>query len=49
MGKLRRDGLIWVLVCAGISVLWGTFFARSTNTWIDFRAVYADPLPDSRA
>lgn len=41
MGKLRRDCLIWVLLCVGISVLWGTFFARSSNAWIDFRAVYA--------
>ncbi len=41
MGKSRRNSLIWVLACAGISVLWGSFFAQSSNAWIDFRAVYA--------
>jgi hypothetical protein len=40
MEKLRRNGLIWVLACAGISSLWGTFFALGGNEWIDFRAVY---------
>ena len=41
MEKLRRDGLIWVLLSIGISALWGTSFAVSENAWIDFRAVYA--------
>lgn len=41
MDKLRRQGLIWVLVCAGLSILWGTSRARSGVAWIDFRAVYA--------
>ncbi len=41
MGNLRRNGLIWVLLCIGISVLWGVSIARSGNAWIDFRAVYA--------
>lgn len=41
MEKLRRQGLICVLVCAGLSILWGTSRARSGVAWIDFRAVYA--------
>jgi hypothetical protein len=41
MGKLRRNGLIWVLVCVGISAVWGTSITRSGCAWIDFRAVYA--------
>ncbi len=41
MGKWRRDGLIWVLLCVAISVLWGISIGRSGNAWIDFRAVYA--------
>jgi hypothetical protein len=41
MEKLRRQGLIWVLLCAGISVLWGTWIARGEDAWVDFRAVYA--------
>lgn len=38
---LWRKGLVWVLLCAGISVLWGTANARAGSAWIDFRAVYA--------
>jgi hypothetical protein len=41
MGRWRRDGLIWVLVCVAISVLWGISIGRGGNAWIDFRAVYA--------
>ncbi len=41
MRSLRRSGLIWVLVCIGISILWGISIARGGNAWIDFRAVYA--------
>ena len=41
MGKWHRDGLIWVLLCVAISVLWGISIGRSGNAWIDFRAVYA--------
>jgi hypothetical protein len=33
--------LIWVLVCAAISVLWGTEIAHTKSAWLDFRAVYA--------
>lgn len=40
MVNMRRQGLIWVLVCAGISILWGTSLARK-GEWIDFRTVYA--------
>jgi len=40
MGNLRRHGLIWVLLCAGISILWGSV-VLSSNAWMDFRAVYA--------
>ena len=39
--NLRRQGLIWVLLCAAVSIVWGTAIARSGNAWIDFRAVYA--------
>ncbi len=41
IGNLRRDGLIWVLLCIGISILWGISIGRGGNAWIDFRAVYA--------
>jgi hypothetical protein len=41
IGNLRRDGLIWVLLCVAISVLWGVSIGRGGNAWIDFRAVYA--------
>lgn len=40
-GKLPRQGLAIVLVCAALSILWGTSIARSSVAWIDFRAVYA--------
>ncbi len=41
VGNLRRNGLIWVLVCILISILWGISIGRGGNAWIDFRAVYA--------
>ncbi|MGO9324100.1 MAG: glycosyltransferase family 87 protein [Terracidiphilus sp.] len=41
MGNLRRQGLIWVLVSIGISVIWGIAIGRRIDAWIDFRAVYA--------
>ena len=30
-----------MLLCVGISILWGTAIGRGGNAWIDFRAVYA--------
>lgn len=39
--NLHRQGLIWVLLCFGISIPWGVSIARGGNAWIDFRAVYA--------
>jgi hypothetical protein len=36
-----RKRLLWVLLCAGISVLWGISIGRGGTEWIDFRAVYA--------
>jgi hypothetical protein len=41
MANLYRKGLLWVLLCTGISILWGVSIARGGNAWIDFRAVYA--------
>ena len=41
MGNLHRRGSIWVLLCIGISILWGISIGRGGNAWIDFRAVYA--------
>ncbi len=41
MGNLRRNGLIWVLLCIGVGSLWGTWNAARGTAWIDFRAVYA--------
>ncbi len=41
MGNLRRNGLVWVLLCAAISILWGISIGRGGNAWIDFRAIYA--------
>lgn len=41
MGNLRRKGLIWVLLCIGVSIFWGTWISLSGNAWVDFRAVYA--------
>lgn len=40
-GKLPRQGLVLVLLCAALSVVWGTSIARGGIAWIDFRAVYA--------
>lgn len=41
MENLRRDSLILVLVCIGVSILWGAAIGYSGAAWIDFRAVYA--------
>ena len=41
MVNLRRNGLIWVLLCFGVGSLWGTWNAARGTAWIDFRAVYA--------
>jgi hypothetical protein len=41
MENLRRQGLIWVLVCAAISAAWGTWITSNGCAWIDFRTVYA--------
>lgn len=41
MASAYRRGLIWVLLCVGISVLWGTSIAHTKSAWLDFRAVYA--------
>lgn len=41
MTSTYRNGLIWVLACIGISILWGTSIGRGGNGWVDFRAVYA--------
>ncbi len=41
MASAYRRGLIWVLLCVGISVLWGTSMAHTKSAWLDFRAVYA--------
>ena len=41
MSRAYPKGLFLVLLCAGISVLWGISIGRSGNAWIDFRAVYA--------
>jgi hypothetical protein len=39
MGKRHREGLMWVLLCIAISILWGISIGRGGNAWIDFRAV----------
>ncbi len=41
MANAHRRGLIWVLLCVGISVWWGTSIAHTKSAWLDFRAVYA--------
>jgi hypothetical protein len=41
MGRWRRDGLVWVLACVAISVVWGISIGRGGNAWANFRAVYA--------
>ena len=41
MGNLRRDGLIWVLLCIGIAIPWGVSIAHGGRAWMDFRSVYA--------
>ncbi len=40
MANLRRNGLIWVLLCIGVGSLWGTFNATKWTAWIDFRGLY---------
>ncbi len=39
--NLCRKGLVWVLLCMGVSILWGTALAWRGSAWMDFRAVYA--------
>lgn len=41
MTNTYRNGLLWVLLSVGISVLWGISIGRGGNAWLDFRAVYA--------
>jgi len=41
MENWRRQGLICLLLCAGISIVWGTWITRNGCAWIDFRTVYA--------
>jgi Glycosyltransferase family 87 len=36
-----RKGLLCVLLCCGVSILWGVSIGRARSGWIDFRAVYA--------
>lgn len=40
MERLRRNGLIWVLLCMGVGSLWGTWNAVRGTAWIDFRGLY---------
>lgn len=41
MTRTRRIGLLWLLVCCGISVLWGFFLQRASQIGMtDFKAVY---------
>ncbi len=41
IGELRRNGLVWVLVCIGTAIPWGTSIAYGGRAWMDFRSVYA--------
>lgn len=41
MTAAYRRSLIAVLLCMGLSVIWGTYGAHSKAAYIDFRAVYA--------
>lgn len=37
----RRTALVWILLCSGISVLWGSFLAHSSSGGLaDFKAVF---------
>ena len=38
--KRRRIHLLCLLLCSGISVLWGLSVGHTRNRWVDFRAVY---------
>ena len=38
--KRRRVHLLCLLLCSGISVLWGFSVGHTLNRWVDFRAVY---------
>jgi len=39
--RMRRIGLVWLLLCCGVSVLWGVFLERaSPNGLADFKAIY---------
>jgi hypothetical protein len=38
--KTRRIALFWILLCSGISILWGSYIGQTGNGWVDFRAVY---------
>jgi len=41
MTRAYRNGLLWVLFSAGISISWGVAIGLGGNAWLDFRAVYA--------
>ena len=41
MMRAYRNGLLWVLACTAISILWGASIGLSRAAWLDFRAVYA--------
>lgn len=41
MTSAYRKSLFAVLLCMGISVVWGTYGGLSKAAWIDFRAIYA--------
>ena len=38
--KSRKAHLLCLLLCSGISILWGYSVGHSRNRWVDFRAVY---------
>ena len=40
MARVRRTGLYWMLLCSGISVLWGFFIAQTPGGMADFQATY---------
>jgi hypothetical protein len=40
MTRTRRIALFWILLCSGISILWGSYIGQTGNGWVDFRAVY---------
>jgi hypothetical protein len=40
MTKSLRNGLIWILICGGISIIWGYNIGQKGNGWVDFRAIY---------